>query len=214
MEELSEEVLDFLSGPDRQTVLRSIREIRGSNNPLYVGKRLTDLHQILAPFGYFIKALTATELVQRTAYGYMYGYRNAIAQLPPGAVQAMMDRKLTINANHGKPLGEWTEVVAIVPPPQTGSSATYSKWVDELIKQKPKRLTGHQANRVRKSPEELMEECTHVIERALKRLPTQKAIRERFARNLISITMKYFGLDAERFSPAESLPHSNRTSPG
>lgn len=209
--ELSEEALDFLSGPDRQTVLRAVKEIRDSNNPLYIGKRLTDLHQTLAPFGYFIKAVAATKLVQRTAYGYMYGYRNAIAQLPSGAVQAMMDRKLTINANHRKPLGEWTEALAIVPPPQSGSSTTYSKWVEELIEKKPKRLTGHQANRVRKSPEQLMDECTHVIERALKRLPTQKGVRDRFARSLISITMRYFGLESEKFNPAETLPPARRS---
>ena len=49
-----------------------------------------ELQAILAPYGYFTKAIRTFDMVQRAAYGYMYGYRNAIDQLPPGAVQAMI----------------------------------------------------------------------------------------------------------------------------
>jgi hypothetical protein len=209
MEGFDEQELDFLQTADRQTVLRNIKEIRESNNPLYIGQRLSELHTLLQPYGYFTKAIAAVRLVQRTAYGYMNGYRNAAKLLPEGAVQAMMDRKLVINSNRS-PLGEWTEAVNLVPPPKAGSDAAYSRWVDELIERKPKRLTGHQANRVRKDPDDLLLECAHVIERALKRLPPQRAVRERFGRRVVELAMRYFSLDPGKFSPADTLPEKSK----
>jgi hypothetical protein len=201
--------LGFLQTADRQTVLRNIKEIRESNSSLYIGKRIAELQSILSPFGYFTKAIAALGMVQRTAYGYMYGYRNAMEKLPAGAVQAMMDRKLVINSNRS-PLGEWTEVIAMLPPPVSGSAAAYQRWVDALIAAKPKRLTGVQANRVRKDPEDLMAECFSAIQRASKRLPPQRAVRERFARNLIRAIMKIFDLEPEKFSPAETQPETKK----
>jgi hypothetical protein len=204
MEGFDDESLDFLRAEERQIVQRNIAEIAESSNPLYIGKRMSELHTFLAPYGYFTKAITALGMVLRTAYGYMYGYRNAAAQLPPGAIQAMMDRKLIINVSRNKGgLGEWTEAIASVPPPATGSAATYSRWVEEMITKKPKRLTGAQANRVRKDPYEALIECYRIIERYGKRLPPQPGTRERFARQLIRLTMTQFGLKSEKFTPAE-----------
>jgi hypothetical protein len=204
MEGFDSESLDFLRPSDRETVQRNMKEIAESSNPLYIGKRMNELRTILAPYGYFTKAIAALGMVMRTAYGYMYGYRNAEDQLPPGAVQAMMDRKLIINASRNKSsLGEWTAAVALVPPPATGSPATYAKWVDELISKKPKRLTGSQANRIRKDPDEALLECYRFIERIGKRLPPQPGAGKDFARRLIRLTMKHFDLKPEKFTPAE-----------
>lgn len=198
-----EKSLDFLTSAQRHAVMRNIRAIGESNSSLLIGKLLDEVHRILAPFGYFTKAIARTNLVQRTAYGYMYGYRNAVETLPPGAVQAMMDRKLVVNPNRGTKFGEWGVALDLMPPPPTGSSADYERWVDELIERKPKRLTGHLANRIRKTPDELIVECDHVIERAWKRLPQQRALRERFARRLIANVMRRFDLGPEKFSPFE-----------
>jgi hypothetical protein len=196
--------LEFLQATERQTVLKNMKEIAGSSNPLYIGKRIGELQVVLAPYGYFSKAISALGMVMRTAYGYMYGYRNAAAQLPAGAVQAMIDRKLIINASRNRDsLGEWTEAVALVPPPATGSAATYSRWVEEMMSKKKKRLTGQQANRIRKEPDEALLDCYRFIERMGKRLPPQPGTRERFARHLIRLTMKHFDLKPEKFTPAE-----------
>lgn len=198
-----EKSLDFLQAADRQTVLRNIKAIRESSSPLRIGQLLEELHKILAPYGLFAKAIAATGLVQRTAYGYRYGFRNVVESLPSGAVQAMMDRKLVINPNRGTRFGEWTDVLEQVPPPSSGSASDYARWVDELIARKPKRLTGHLANRVRKSPDELILECDRVVERAWKRLPPQRAVRDRFARRLIQNVKKRFELSPEKVTSEE-----------
>jgi hypothetical protein len=195
--------LGFLQVADRQTVLRNIKAIRESNSPLRIGQLLEELHKILAPYGFFARAIAATGLVQRTAYGYRYGFRNVVESFPAAAVEAMMDRKLVINPNRGTRFGEWTEALELVPPPPSGSASDYARWVDELIARKPKRLTGHLANRVRKSPEELILECDRVLERAWKRLPPQRAVRERFARRLIQNVRKRFELAQEKVGLAE-----------
>lgn len=208
MEGFDDESLAFLEADQRRIVRRKMGEIAESSNPLYIGERVNELHAILAPYGYFTKAIAALKMVPRTAYGHMYGYRNAVAQLPAGAIQAMMDRKLIINVSRNKNgLGEWTEAVALVPPPPSGSAARYAKWVDEMIAKKPKRLTGQQANRIRIEPGEALIECYRIIERYGKRLPPQPGTRERFARRLIRLTMKHFDLKAEKFTP-EEIPAS------
>jgi hypothetical protein len=198
-----EKSLDFLQVADRQTVLRHIKAIRESNSALRIGQLLEELHRILAPYGLFAKAIAATGLVQRTAYAYRYGFQNVVESFPSGAVQAMMDRKLVINPNRGTRFGEWTEALEQVPPPSSGSATDYARWVDELIANKPKRLTGHLANRVRKSPDELILECDRVVERAWKRLPPQRVVRERFARRLIHNVKKRFELASEKISSEE-----------
>jgi hypothetical protein len=163
-----------------------------------------ELQAILAPYGYFTKAIRTFDMVQRTAYGYMYGYRNAIDQLPPGAVQAMMDRRLTINASRNmRTLGEWTEAIAAVPSPATGPAATYLKWVDEVIAKKPKRFTGKRANQIRREPDEVLLECYRFIEKMGNRLPPIRGTREKFARKLMGIIMTHFELAPDKFTPAE-----------
>ena len=111
-----EKSLDFLQAADRQTVLRNIKAIRESNSALRIGQLLEQLHNLLAPYGLFARAIAATGLVQRTAYAYRYGFRNVVQSFPAGAVQAMMNRNLVINPNRGTRFGEWTEALELVPP--------------------------------------------------------------------------------------------------
>jgi|HubBroStandDraft_1064217.scaffolds.fasta_scaffold19557_11 hypothetical protein len=202
-----EESLDFMQDAERKSVLRIMKEIVESDNPLYIGGRVSELHTILAPNGLFLKAIQATRLVRRTAYGYMYGFRNVNSALPAGAVQAMIERKVVINPNRkGGEFGEYTKAIELVPPPKSGTPSVYLRWVDEMIAAKPKRLTGNLANTVRKSPEDALIECYQMLERIGKRLPPQPAVRKDFARNLIRLTMKKFDLEPDRFSPAKVTP--------
>lgn len=201
---MDKDELDFLRATEQQAVLHAMDEIRGANSTLYIGKHLAALQEILSPYGYFLRALSELRIVHRTGYGYIQAYRNATLQLPPGAVQALMGSTLKLNANRGRAFGEWTEVINSFPPPESGSPDVYAKWVEELIKRKPKRLTGHKANRIRKSPDVLMEECTHVIQRAWMRLPRQQAVRERFAQALIEKTLECFGLKERSIEPEMS----------
>lgn len=200
--------LVFLPKDEYKAVLRDMREIVASNSPLYIGERLFRLQRTLAPYGYFIKAIKAMRLVLRTAYGYMYGYRNACEQLPAGAVEAMMKRKLTINASRNKTgLGEWTAAIKLMPPPSKGSATTYERWVEEMIAAKPKRLTGQQALRVPRNPSDVLRECYVAVDRLARRLPPDRRIKETTARKLIALIMKRFDLGPEKFVPAEIPSH-------
>lgn len=213
VEGFREAELDFLDAPARKAVWRAMGEIAEPeipNSPLYIGKRLDELNVILAPYGYFTTALGVLRVSDnvpktlRTVYGYMYGYRNAAQQLPEGAVAAMMERKLIVSTTK-KGLGDWTEAIAAVPPPATGTSAAYLKWVDKMIESKPKRMTGALANLVPRDPDEVLLECYRAIERLGKRLPV--SARERCVRRLIGYTMTHFGLKSEKFVPAEIPPN-------
>jgi hypothetical protein len=212
--------LAFLPPEDRAAVLRDMSEIVECNSSLRIGQLLCGLRRTLSVYGYFLRAIKAVGLAERTAYGYMYGYNNAVATLPAGAVQAMIDRKLTINAYYPKResnLGEWTKLVAELPPPKKGSAEAYAKWVDELIALKPlRRGAGQVGNRVIKDPEEFIEDCYRRVEIGIKRLPHDPKVRERAAKKLIGLIMRRFDLAAGKFSPVEvpsSLIPSRRIPP-
>lgn len=197
--------LEFLSEQEYKTVQRNMEEIVESRNPLYIGQRVSELHALLASSGYFLKAINAVQLVVRTAYGYMYGYRNATAQLPSGAVAAMMNRKLVVNANRNRgSLGEWTAAIEATPPPATGTPETYARWVENMIASNPKRLNRWQARNATKDPDEALLECYRFIESVGRRLPPRPATRQKFARRLIGATMKYFDLKPEKFTPIDA----------
>ncbi len=203
----NEDSLRFLSAEQRQTVRKNMKEIAASSNQLYIGKRILELQVILAPYGYFTKAIAAMGLVLRTGYACMYAYRHAMENLPEGAVQAMMDRKLVINASRAKgALGEWTKPVAAVPPPAKGTPETYRLWVERMITAKPKRMTGSLANRVKKNPDDALLETFKFIARISNRLPDQPEVRRRFALQLIRLVMAHFNLAAQKVSPRDVPP--------
>lgn len=199
--------LAFLPSAERQAVLRDMREIVESGSSLYIGERIDRLQRVLAPYGYFRKTLNALNIVQRTAYGYMYGYRVAVAQLPPGAIKAMSDRKLQVVSRDRNSLGDWSEAVVLVPPPASGSAAVYDRWVEELVSKKKKRVTGTKARRIPRDPDAVLLECYRFIARCALRLPPRRQVREQFARRLIGLTMKHFELAPERFVPEDVPEH-------
>lgn len=208
--------LDFLNDDNYRMVQRNLKEIASVNppNPLYIGKRVAELHTILHPYGYFLKALTALGLVLRTAYGYMYGYRNATKELPAAAVVAMMNRRLTITPSPKQGnLGEWTRPIAEFPPPKSGTPETYATWVEQIVARRPKRMTGTLAHSLPKSPEEALLECCRLLKAIDKRLPPHPGTRTKFARRLIGVTMQYFDLKPEKFVPVE-IPRAPRTRRG
>lgn len=193
--------IDFLRGPERQNVLRLVREIRdvkGSKSTLYVGKRLNELNQILSPFGYWLQCVNVCDLVQRSAYGAMNAYREAKKEFSDGAILAMIDRALILNANRGRKYGEWTDILATLPPPASGSAAAYSRWVDELIANKPKRVTGVKARQIPKSAEEVLAECRRVITSAGQRLSGNSATRARVGRELRDLCVQVFEIGPKR----------------
>jgi hypothetical protein len=211
--------LSFLPVADRQAVLRAMKEIKSSRSSLYIGQRLDYLQNKLAPYGYFSKSYEVLHIgTQRTVYAYMYGWRNAAAALPAGAVQAMMNHNLIINPSRKNGLlGEWTETVAKFPPPASGSAVVYERWVKDLMANKT-RDTGFQANRKPRDPQAVLVECFRLIDRACRRLPPEKRIREKIGRELVGLTMARFELKPERFAPVQIPEHfitpRNQFSPG
>lgn len=206
-----ERQLSFLSPADRQAIMRDMREIMESKSSLYQGQRIGRLQKLLAPYGYFTKALDALRDsigTQKTGYSYMYGYRNAMAQLPGGAVQAMIDRNLVVNATRDlNNIGEWTKAIALTPPPASGSAAVYARWVEEMIANKPKRLTGHLASRVPRDPQAVLLDCFRAVDRAVRRLPSNDRVREKIGRELIGLVMTRFEFKPEKFYPVEVPLH-------
>ena len=199
--------LDFLTRDEQQDALRNIREIKKNpRNSLYVGQRLDWLQLKTAPFGYFTEVMIATGLALRTAYGYLYGYRNAVNFLPPGAVKAMMDAKLLINARAGYkgPLGIWTEVIQDNPPPQTGSASVYEKWAREIQEKREAPVRGKLANRIKKDPDELLRETYRLLERQHQRLP--RAARLNWLKKLVGLAMTRFDVDEADFEPIPIPP--------
>lgn len=200
MEEFNEN-LSFLPSDQRQLVPRNIREINASDNSLYMGKRLAELNSILAPYGLWMKAIAATKLYQRTAYGYMYAYQQAEKLMPAAAVAALMQQPgIKISQNRGLPFGEWTDHIKANLPPASGSEAVYARWANELLSSKPKRVAGRSARQIAKSPDDVVDELTQAIERAFHRLPPQRAVRERVGRQVVEAAMQRFGLDEKKAS--------------
>ena len=198
----SDEELMFLTKQEKQEVLQLMEEISVSRSTLYIGKRLVQLRDILVPFGYFARCLEALGVVLRTAYGYMYGYRNAMSQLPEGAVNAMMDRKLVIvSARHSPSLGIYTGAIGKVPPPKTGTAATYSKWVDEMLAAKGPRMRSQVANRTPRDPESILADCYRFIAKQARRLPAQTKTRSAFAKRLMGLMLTHFNLPQQEISP-------------
>jgi hypothetical protein len=97
----------------------------------------------------------------------------------------------------------YTDAIALVPPPPTGSAATYSRWLDQM---KVKSARGNNANRVPKDPDVLLLESYRFLARQAKRLPPRHQTRKEFAHRLIGLVMTQFDLEAQKFMPEEIPP--------
>jgi hypothetical protein len=201
----SSEDLLFLSREQQREVNRTMTEIVTSRSTLYIGKRLTALRDILVPFGYFARCLEALKIPLRTAYGYMYGYRNATLALPSGAVQAMMDRGLVVVATQqSRALGIYTDAIAQVPVPAPGSSpALFSEWLDEVLAVKGTRLRGKNANRVPRDPKVALLECYRFFEKVLRRLPPERKVRVVFVKEFTGMLLTQVGMEAVNIKPVK-----------
>jgi hypothetical protein len=211
-EGFSEKDLVFLNKEEQREVIRAMTEIATSPSTLCRGKNMLALRDILVPYGYFARCLEALKIPLRTAYGYMYGYRNAVKQLPEGAVEAMMNRNLVVMVQRHSPgLGVYTEAIAKVPPPQTGTAATYAKWVEEMIAAKGKRLRGNNVNRIAKDPKVALLECYRFLAKALRRLPPERKVRVVFVKEFTGMLLTQVGMEAVNIKPVK-IPEEFRRS--
>jgi hypothetical protein len=200
----------FLTRAEQQAVLRDMRAISvNPKNSLYVGQCFDRLQRKLTPFGYLTKVIAAlhaeSNIAQRTLYGYMYGYRNALRLLPPGAAQAMAERNLLVDARN-EPLGIWTEVIARIPPPARGGAAVYRRWVSEIIARRAPAPRGPLANATPRDPDVLLLEMFRVLERQAKRLPPNRATRAAWLRRFVGMAMTHFEVTEGNFAPVAIPP--------
>jgi hypothetical protein len=195
---------EFLSREDQQEVLRDVREIHDNpSRSLYVGERLDRLQRKLMPYGHFMQIFPHLGIAVRTLYGYLYGYQNAAKLLPPGAVQAMMDANLLVNARSGwkGPLGVWTEPIEKHPAPKHGTAKQYREWVEQIQERRVVQPRGAVANATPKDPDELLQEGYLAIRRLYRRLPPNRTVRTAFLKKLVGIAMTTFEVEEFDFEP-------------
>jgi hypothetical protein len=202
--ELTNEELTFLTPEERSNVRRWVEAVRTSNNNLGRGKILQQLQDLLSPYGYWLRGIAATEVIQRTAYGYINAYEACVEMFPAKAVEALIERNVPVSGVSNKnPFGKWKETFEQFPPPKSGSDAVYAQWAEKVAQNPPRQIRGRISLRQARSAEDLMDDIMKALQRAKRSLPASRINSERFGRKVVEAVMAVFEVEPGKFSPSD-----------
>lgn len=177
---------------------------------LAIGEKLSKLRDVLEPHNFFGKFLRNFHFSKRTAYRYIRGYENAKARLPEAILKGAMARGFAmIGETEQKPLGIYTDAVAMLPPPPNPTQEQANAWLDAVDKaRKTAPESGTVAPRgevvppVPQSPDVLLKEAYRFVHSRYRKLPTAGKARQTWVHKLIGMVLADLGVSGtQTFSP-------------
>lgn len=173
---------------------------------LAIGEHLVKLQAILEPKNLFTKFLSRFRFSKKTAYRYIAGYNNAKSRLPQVVLKAAMTRGVDlIGDSETKPLGVYTAAAEKLPLPSEPTEAQAVEYIDQLEATR-KQMRQEMVAGVQSLPvgdrNVLLRECVRFVSTRYKRLPANKNLRDKWARELVGMLMQDMGItQATTFQP-------------
>lgn len=214
---------------DQETLTSEVRQLTAARmmhitSGLAIGKHLLNIYNACEAYsGTFRKVATTFGFAERSAYRYMESYKNAGVAFPEQILKAAIVRGLDVlSYNKEKPLGKYTEVVRLLPPPQNADYAEANRYVDQLeqtYKERRKALASgeiepeeSEAEAVKRDPQFLLRQNFRGIKNALLHVP--KARRRRWFESLVGMGMTQMGISSAVSFEPEAIPEDFRQGPG
>lgn len=177
---------------------------------LAIGEHLSKLRDTLEPHNLFGKFLRNFHFSKRTAYRYIRGYENAKARLPEIVLKGAMARGFAmIGETEQKPLGIYTDAVAMLPPPTNPTPEQANAWLDAVDKARktaPEASTavpqGQVMVPVPQNPDVLLKECYRFVSSRFKKLPSNSKTRTAWVHKLFGMVLNELGVSGiQSFTP-------------
>jgi hypothetical protein len=193
---------------------------------LAIGKHIRNIYgKCEAYSGAFRKIMAEMGYGLRQAYRYMDTYANAEQAFPEPILKAAMIRGLDVlSYDKDRPLGKYTEVVRLLPPPrksdiEPAEATRYIEQLEQTYKDRRKSLSkgeiepaGQEAEDLQRDPELLMMQNFRGIKNALKYVPTRQ--RKRWFEKLVGMSMHQMGLQSAMMFEPEAPPEHFKQGPG
>lgn len=209
----------------QQQLLTDIEQLTAArmmhvSSGLAMGKYFSSIHAICEPHsGAFRKIANSFKFTGRTAYRYMETYENVRSAFHETILKAMMVRGVNIlSYSKEAPLGKYTEVVRLLPPPANPDEHEASRYVDQIEQtyKDRKKVMSERGERetpvVTHTKKDLLESNYRGIRNALKSLPLRQ--RRPFLDELFGMALTELGIGSNTTFTPEAIPEDFRRGPG
>jgi hypothetical protein len=166
---------------------------------------------------------------ERTAYRYVLRYKNAKELMPPNVVKVAMMRNLALYGDKDdRPLGAYTEVAKMLPPPRNPDIEQANRYLDQLESHRKEKLAiekkrAEKDGEVRiialpatsKNKELWLMDCYRMFRSRFRRLPSSKTsdARKEFVHSFVGYILNEAGMSAASFK-AEAIPEQFKAERG
>lgn len=185
---------------------------------LAIGKHILNIYNTCEAYsGAFRRIMSEMGFGLRQAYRYKDTFVNAQQAFPESVLKAAMVRGLDVlSYDNERPLGKYTEVVRLLPPPRNPEPAEANRYVEQLeqtYKERKKAIKdGQDFDDLKRDPETLLMQNFRGIKNALKYVPTRQ--RKRWFEKLVGMSMTQLGVGNPITFEPEAVPEHFRQGPG
>lgn len=215
---------------DRETLQEEIKLLAAARvqhiaGGLAMGEHIKNIYDTCERYsGAFRRVMAEVGIEERNAYRYMDGYKNACLAFPEPVLRAAVALGLDIvSTSKNRPLGKYTEVVKLLPPPANPDPAEAARYVGQVKQTYKERRRAiaqgkiepevmEDEEEIQRDPEFLLKQNFRGVKNALTHVPKRQ--QKRWLERLFGMVLAQQGIgNPMTFSP-EAVPEDFKQGPG
>lgn len=215
---------------EQETLASELKQLSAArmmhvSSGLSIGEHILNIYNTCESYsGMFRKIMASFGMTDRSAYRYMETYKNAREAFPEQVLKAAIVYGLDIlSYDKRRPLGKYTEVVALLPPPPNPEYAEATRYIAQLkqtYKERRKAISdgllpkevGSEAEEIRRDPDFLHLQSFRGIKNALTHVPKNR--RRHWFESLVGMTLTQMGISNPMTFEPQAVPEEYRQGPG